>query len=125
MELSKDMRASIKPALVGAAVGAIALAIIGFNWGGWVTGGTAEKKAASRAESAVVIALAPLCVQSFRAQADAGAQLASFQKLASYDRRGFIEKSGWATQLGDKSANTAVAAACADAIGKLTAADLG
>ena len=29
----------------GAAVGAIALAIVGFSWGGWVTGGTATKDA--------------------------------------------------------------------------------
>jgi len=31
-----------KPALWGAACGAIALAIVGFSWGGWVTGKKAE-----------------------------------------------------------------------------------
>ena len=29
----------LKPALYGAACGAIALATVGFSWGGWVTGG--------------------------------------------------------------------------------------
>ncbi len=34
-----------KPALWGAAGGAIALAIVGFTWGGWMTTGTANKLA--------------------------------------------------------------------------------
>ena len=33
----------IKPVLWGAIGGAIALSIIGFAWGGWVTGGTAQE----------------------------------------------------------------------------------
>ena len=32
----------LKPGLVGAGVGAVALAAVGFGWGGWVTGGAAE-----------------------------------------------------------------------------------
>jgi len=40
-----------KPALWGAAGGAIALAIAGFAWGGWVTGGKAEADATQRANS--------------------------------------------------------------------------
>jgi hypothetical protein len=39
-----------KPALWGAAGGAIALAIVGFSWGGWVTGKKAETSAAERAK---------------------------------------------------------------------------
>ena len=34
--------AKTSPFLWGALAGAIALAIVGFNWGGWVTGGTSE-----------------------------------------------------------------------------------
>ena len=37
MEIPKETKAAVKPALWGAAAGAIALAIVGFNWGGWVT----------------------------------------------------------------------------------------
>jgi hypothetical protein len=33
------------PILWGAAAGAISLAVVGFNWGGWVNGRTAEKLA--------------------------------------------------------------------------------
>ena len=36
----------LKPGLYGAACGAAALAVIGFSWGGWVTGGTARTMAA-------------------------------------------------------------------------------
>jgi hypothetical protein len=125
MQISKDQTAAIKPLLMGAVGGAIALAVVGFSWGGWVTGGTAEKMAVKRAEMATVAALAPLCVENFRKQADAGAQLASFQKLASYEQRGFIEKAGLATAMGSKGPDSSVAQACAETLSKLKAADLG
>jgi hypothetical protein len=48
----------LKPALQGAALGAIALAITGFTWGGWVTGGTAKEMAADQAKLEVLAALA-------------------------------------------------------------------
>ena len=44
----------LKPAAWGAVAGAIALAVIGFNWGGWVTGATANKNAKEAADSAIV-----------------------------------------------------------------------
>ena len=55
-----------KPALWGIAGGAVALAIVGFSWGGWVTGGKAEAAALTRANDAVVMALAPVCVDKFQ-----------------------------------------------------------
>ena len=45
-----------KPAIWGIAGGAIAMAFVGFNWGGWVTGGKAESVASQRAKDAVVVA---------------------------------------------------------------------
>jgi hypothetical protein len=36
----------IKQGLLSAAGGAVALAIVGFAWGGWVTGSTAQQMAA-------------------------------------------------------------------------------
>jgi hypothetical protein len=125
MQISKDKTAAIKPFLLGAAGGAIALAIVGFSWGGWKTGGGAEKIATMRAETATVAALAPICVETFRNLPDAAVQLASLQKLQSYDQRGFIEKGGWATGPDGKTPNSLVAKACADALVKLKAADLG
>ncbi len=54
----------LKPAVYGAAVGAIALAVVGFSWGGWMTGGSAERMAADKARHEVVSALVPICLQN-------------------------------------------------------------
>jgi len=53
---------SLTRLLQGAAVGAVATMIIGFNWGGWTLGSTVDKVAKERTDAAVVAALAPICV---------------------------------------------------------------
>ena len=55
----------IKPALYGAG-GALAVAIVGFSWGGWVTAGTAEARVKTGSQTAVIAALAPICASQFR-----------------------------------------------------------
>ena len=125
MPVSPQRMTTVKTLLLGAALGAVVLSIVGFNWGGWVTGGTAEKQATERADSAVAMALAPVCVDKFRQATDAAAQLTSLQKLSPYEQRGFVEKGGWATPTGGDKPNTSVARACADSLAKLSIADLG
>jgi hypothetical protein len=125
MEISKETKAAVPPALWGAAAGAIALAIVGFNWGGWVTGGSAETLAKSRAATAVVAALTPICVEKFRQAADASANLAEMKKAAYvWDQSKFVEKGGWATMPGSTEPNSAVARACAESLGSEKAVDL-
>jgi hypothetical protein len=104
-----------KPLLWGIAGGAVAMAITGFTWGGWVTAGTAETNALRRANTAVVEALAPICVEKFQRAADASANLAALKKVDSYSQGDFVEKGGWATMAGTDSAVrvSAVANACA------------
>ena len=104
-----------KPALWGVAIGAVALAIIGFSWGGWITGGKSESAALTRANDAVVVALAPVCVDKFQRAGDAPANLAALQKADSWSRGDFVEKGGWATVPGTHTAErvSAVARACA------------
>ena len=104
-----------KPALWGAAGGAIAAAIIGFSWGGWTTGGKAEAAASMRANDAVVGALAPVCVERFRRADDAANNLAALKKADSWTQGDFVEKGGWAAMPGTSSPDrvTAVAKACA------------
>ena len=109
-----NMPTNTKPWIQGAVVGAIALAIVGFSWGGWVTGGSADKRAAAAAHDAVVVALAPICVERFRAQGDASAKLGELSKASSWDRGGFIERSGFATMPGSKTSDSDVARACAE-----------
>jgi hypothetical protein len=107
----------LKPACWGAIAGAIGLAAVGFTWGGWVTGATAELHAKERSELALVKALAPICADKFRAQADADANLVEMKKMSSGKQGSFIEKGGWATLPGSSSPDAAVARACAELLG--------
>jgi len=108
-----------KPAFWGVAGGAAALAIAGFTWGGWVTGGKAEATSLQRANSAVVVALAPVCVDKFQRTADVAANLIALKKVDSWSQGEFVEKGGWATLPGSNSPEqvTAVAKACALLLG--------
>jgi hypothetical protein len=104
-----------KPALWGVAVGAAAVAIVGFTWGGWVTGGKAETDASQRANAAVVTALAPVCVEKFQHAAGVSANLTALKKVDSWSQGDFVEKGGWAAVPGSNSPEqvSAVAKACA------------
>jgi hypothetical protein len=115
-----NMPANTKPWIQGAVVGAIALAIVGFSWGGWVTGGSANLQAATAAHDAKVAALASICVERFQAQGDASVKLGELSKVSSWERGTFIEHTGFAVMPGGKTADTDVARACADMLGNTT-----
>ena len=105
--------AQIKPAAWGAAGGAIAAMIIGFAWGGWVTGGTSEKAAGTAAQTAVVQAFVPVCVAKAEQQPD---QLIALKKeSSSYSRSEMVFKAGWVDSVVEKY-RRAVAEQCAVAI---------
>ena len=102
-----------KPAFWGVVVGAVGIMILGFAWGGWVLGSTAERMANDHADGAVTAVLVPICVERFMGQADAAAKLVAFQNTASWQQSQLIERGGWATMAGNKDPNTAVARMCA------------
>ena len=104
----------IKPVLMGAVGGAVALAIVGFGWGGWVTGGAAETMAKKQAKSATVAALAPICAAKFQADTSFEAKMSELNETRAYQRAAFIEKGGWATMPGSEKGDRDVAKACAD-----------
>ena len=106
---------NVKPGLWGAVGGAVALAIVGFSWGGWKTAASTRDLVEAGSQQAVIVALAPFCVEKFKAQADAAAKLGELKKLASYDQGTFLEKAGWAT-FGSGKPNSDVARACAEAL---------
>jgi hypothetical protein len=111
------------PFLWGAAAGAIALAIVGFNWGGWVTGGAAERLAVARGDAATVSALTPICVAQFQKSTDASASLAALKATQGWEQANYIGKGGWATMPGSRGEpNPEVAAACAAALNQLAVA---
>ena len=104
-----------KPAIWGFVGGAVVAAIVGFTWGGWVTGSTAEASATQRANSAVVAALAPVCADRFKNTADAASNLIALKKVDSWQQGEYVEKGGWAGLPGSNASAqvSAVAKACA------------
>jgi hypothetical protein len=101
----------LKPGLLGAGAGAIALAVVGFSWGGWVTGGSAQDMAKKAASAAVASALTPYCVER-AGTADGIAVVTALKAAATYSRKGIVEKAGWATPLGTDKPNADLAQAC-------------
>ena len=105
----------------GAAFGAVATMIIGFNWGGWVLGKTAENNAATLVSAALVKAYGPVCIERFKQQPNVEAKWAELTKVDTWRRDAYIKESGFATPPGSTSPNPAVADACADALSKIIA----
>jgi len=75
----------------------VATMIVGFSWGGWVTGGTAAAMARKAADGASANLAAMFCIAQFKSDPAHAVQLASLTKLDSWDRTSFITKGGWAT----------------------------
>lgn len=107
-----DIPTWTKPAFNGVVVGAIAMAIVGFTWGGWVTGGTARKNSETETSSGIATALTPYCVEKSKSDPLGAAVLVELKAAGPYSRSGIVEKAGWATPLGADKPNTALAKSC-------------
>jgi alpha/beta superfamily hydrolase len=112
-----NMPTWLTPALYGAGAGAIALAIVGFTWGGWVTGSAALKMANDASGIAVATSLTPYCLERSRSDPNSTALLAELKAANGFNRRGIVEKAGWATPLGSEQPDRALALACERALG--------
>ncbi len=102
---------SLTRLLQGAAAGAVATMFVGFYWGGWSLGSTADKMAKERSDLAVIAALAPVCAEKFRAQPDAEAKKVALSKVDSWKRRDEFPKE-FITIPGESYPNSALADAC-------------
>ncbi len=102
---------SLKRLLQGAAAGAVATMFVGFYWGGWSLGSTADKMAKARSELAVVAALAPVCADKFRAQPDAAAKTVAISKVDAWNRTEDFPKE-FVTLPGETYPSSALADAC-------------
>jgi len=87
--------------------------IIGFTWGGWVTGGTAREMAKVMAEDAVVRRLAPICVVRFEQDPGKDQKLKELKEMSTWQRGEYVKKQGWATLPGEKEPDSKVADECA------------
>ncbi len=106
----------LKPGLYGAACGAITLAVIGFSWGGWMTGATARQMAADQSRTQLVAALTPICLDQAKRDPQLTERLAAIKASSSWGRGDIVGKNGWATMPGATSADPQVASACAAAL---------
>jgi hypothetical protein len=102
---------SRKRLLQGAAVGAVATIVVGFYWGGWSLGSTADKMAKERSELAVIAALAPVCADKFRALPDAEAKTVALSKVYSWKRADEFPNE-FVTLPGETSPSSALVDAC-------------
>ncbi len=103
-----------KTAVFWSWVGSVVLTmIIGFAWGGWVTGGTAQKMSEKVAEGAVVKRLAPICVVQFNRDPGKDQKLKELKETSTYQRGDYVERQGWATMPGEEKPDSNVAEECA------------
>ncbi len=93
----QEYRAS-KTVLFWACAGSVIVAtVVGFHWGGWVTGGSAQKMAEESAAQARQELAAVVCVDRFMAAPDAGVQLTALKAIeSSYAQSKFVEDGHWA-----------------------------
>jgi hypothetical protein len=127
-----DQYQASKTVLFWACAGSVIVAaVVGFTWGGWMTGGSAQKMAENAAAQGRQEVAAVVCVDRFMAAPDVGVQLTALKEITkSYQRDKFVQDGGWAimgTGNSDQGTSTkpsishddrAAAALCAEALGQ-------
>ncbi|MBI2364986.1 MAG: hypothetical protein HYV01_08285 [Deltaproteobacteria bacterium] len=96
-----------------AAGGAILAVFVGFNFGGWVTGGGAAAMAKELAADAVAERLGSICVAQLNRDPDKDKKLIEMKGKDSWDKGRYIEKQSWAIMPGEDKPDSRVADACA------------
>jgi hypothetical protein len=123
----EDYQAS-KTVLFWTCAGSVIVAtVVGFSWGGWVTGGSAQEMAQESAAQARQELAAVVCVDRFMAAPDAGVQLTALREMESPRAQGkFVEDGGWAvivpasspTDYTTRADHREAAGLCAEALAK-------
>jgi hypothetical protein len=110
-----------KTMLFWSCAGSVVVAlVVGFTWGGWVTGGTARDMAETAGDESRYELASVICVEKFLAAPDAQAQLTELKAIdSSYRQRQFIEEGGWATMPSKDKAARQTAELCAKVLANL------
>ncbi|MEX2518713.1 MAG: hypothetical protein WD969_05220 [Paracoccaceae bacterium] len=105
-----------KPAVWGAVVGAVAIAVVAFSAGWIVTTGSAQERADAAVDKAVIAALTPICVAQFNAlnAMQQKTHMAALEEESSWQRGDYAEENDWAVLPGRDKANADVAEECSD-----------
>jgi alpha/beta superfamily hydrolase len=96
--------------LQGIALGVAATLVVGFSWGGWVTGGTAKSMAATAETNGQMSVLVPLCITQFLATDGAVAKL----KLTQYGHDDVVRE--FVKKVADTDMDYSFARACASGV---------
>jgi len=104
-----NWKEKLKIGVWGAIGGAIIFAIIGFGFGGWVTGGTAQEMAKGMTEKAVIDRLALISIAQFMQDPNREERLKELKEVDSWARDDYVKKQGWATMPGEKEPDSQVA----------------
>ena len=106
----------LKPGIYGAVIGAVFVGVVGFSWGGWVTGGTANDRAMAMARDDVVASMVPVCLDMAQTDPERMRKLATIRAASSYRRRDALIDAGWATVPGTDAPNRDIAQDCLAAL---------
>ena len=107
---------SLTRLLQGAAAGAVATMIVGFNWGGWTLSSNVDKIVNEKIEAASIVFLGEKCADKFNAQADALEKKAVLRGTQSEYEKGKLFPKEWVTLEGGYYPNSALVALCSKLI---------
>ena len=91
----------LKPGIYGALIGAVFVGVVGFTWGGWVTGGTANDRAMAMSRDDVVASMVPVCLDMARSDPARADKMETIRAASTYQRRDAAHVGG----LGDGARN--------------------
>ena len=86
--------------------------VVGFEWGGWVTGSTSRSRAEAAGQDAVVARLAPICAYQANHDPQRDEKLKALAGTDTWSRADYVIKQGWATMPGEREADSRVAEQC-------------
>jgi len=113
VQLSKTAMAWICLAVIAGTM------LVGFTWGGWVTGGNSQKAATTMSNDAVIQRLSSICVAQFQQDPAKDQKLVELKAASSYQRGDYVKEQGWSTMPGEEQSDTKVASECAKVLAAL------
>jgi hypothetical protein len=99
----------------------VATLIVGFTWGGWVTGGTASEMALDAREDGRAELAAAICVAKFMDGSEAADRLAKLKEANAWQRDDVLNEGNWATLVGMEEPVEGAANLCASRLADMEA----
>lgn len=94
--------------------------VVGFAFGGWVLGSSADEMAENAADEARNDLIATLCVGNFAQSANASVELAAIKDASSWERDNLVEDGGWAKIQGIEGTSSGAVDMCAERLANFT-----